>query len=32
MCGCLVRGTSGALLEQVAFTKQRAASLDWFTY
>src|SRR5579871_2780721 len=32
MVGCLVHGTSRALLEQVAFTKQRVTSLDWSTY
>ena len=32
MVGCLVHGTSRALLEEVAFTKARQTSLDWVTY
>ncbi len=32
MCGCLVHGASRALVEQVAFDKQRVTSLDWVTY
>jgi nicotinate dehydrogenase subunit B len=32
MSGCLVHGTSRALVEQVSFTKQRVSSLDWVTY
>jgi nicotinate dehydrogenase subunit B len=32
MVGCLVHGTSRALLEEVAFSKVRQTSLDWATY
>jgi CO/xanthine dehydrogenase Mo-binding subunit len=32
MVGCLVRGASRALLEQVRFTRVRQSSLDWVTY
>jgi CO/xanthine dehydrogenase Mo-binding subunit len=32
MVGCLVHGTSRALMEEVAFTKVRTTSLDWVTY
>jgi nicotinate dehydrogenase subunit B len=32
MVGCLVHGTSRALLEEVAFSKSRVTSLDWATY
>ena len=32
MVGCLVHGTSRALLEEVRFTKVRQTSLDWITY
>ncbi len=32
MVGCLVHGTSRALLEEVNFTKVRQTSLDWVTY
>ena len=32
MVGCLVHGTSRALLEQVAFTRTRQTSLDWASY
>jgi nicotinate dehydrogenase subunit B len=32
MEGCLVQGTSRALLEQVGFTRTRQTSLDWVTY
>ncbi|HEX4680234.1 MAG TPA: molybdopterin cofactor-binding domain-containing protein [Gaiellaceae bacterium] len=32
MEGCLVQGTSRALLEQVVFTKNRVTSLDWVSY
>ena len=30
--GCLVQGTSRALLEEVRFTRVRQTSLDWVTY
>jgi nicotinate dehydrogenase subunit B len=30
--GCLVQGTSRALLEQVSFNRVRQTSLDWVTY
>jgi nicotinate dehydrogenase subunit B len=30
--GCLVQGTSRALIEQVGFTKVRQTSLDWVSY
>jgi nicotinate dehydrogenase subunit B len=30
--GCLVQGTSRALIEQVSFTKVRQTSLDWVSY
>jgi CO/xanthine dehydrogenase Mo-binding subunit len=30
--GCLVQGTSRALIEQVSFTRVRQTSLDWVTY
>jgi nicotinate dehydrogenase subunit B len=32
MVGCLVHGTSRALLEEVVFTKSRQTSLDWVSY
>jgi CO/xanthine dehydrogenase Mo-binding subunit len=32
MEGCLVQGTSRALLEQVSFTRVRQTSLDWVSY
>jgi len=32
MLGCLVHGTSRALLEEVAFSKVRTTSLDWVSY
>ena len=32
MVGCLVHGTSRALLEEVVFTKTRQTSLDWVSY
>ncbi len=32
MEGCLVHGTSRALMEEVSFTKIRTTSLDWVTY
>jgi nicotinate dehydrogenase subunit B len=32
MVGCLVQGTSRALLEAVRFTKVRQTSLDWVSY
>jgi CO/xanthine dehydrogenase Mo-binding subunit len=32
MEGCLVQGTSRALLEEVVFTKKRVSSLDWYSY
>jgi CO/xanthine dehydrogenase Mo-binding subunit len=32
MEGCLVQGTSRALLEEVKSTKQRVSSLDWASY
>ncbi len=32
MVGCLVHGTSRALLEEVVFTKARQTSLDWVSY
>ena len=32
MCGCLVHGTSRALLEEVTLSKSRVTSLDWVTY
>jgi len=32
MMGCLVHGTSRALLEEVRFTRTRQTSLDWVTY
>jgi nicotinate dehydrogenase subunit B len=32
MEGCLVQGTSRALLEQVNFTRVRQTSLDWVSY
>ncbi|HEY4348387.1 MAG TPA: molybdopterin cofactor-binding domain-containing protein [Gaiellaceae bacterium] len=32
MVGCLVHGTSRALLEEVRFSKARTTSLDWNTY
>jgi CO/xanthine dehydrogenase Mo-binding subunit len=32
MIGCLVTGTSRALMEQIVFNTQRVTSLDWVTY
>jgi nicotinate dehydrogenase subunit B len=32
MEGCLVQGTSRALLEEVTFSKSRVSSLDWYSY
>ena len=32
MVGCLVHGTSRALIEEVSFSKVRTTSLDWVTY
>jgi CO/xanthine dehydrogenase Mo-binding subunit len=32
MEGCLVQGTSRALLEEVKFSKSRVSSLDWYSY
>jgi nicotinate dehydrogenase subunit B len=32
MVGCLVQGTSRALIEEVGFTKTRQTSLDWISY
>jgi CO/xanthine dehydrogenase Mo-binding subunit len=32
MVGCLVQGTSRALIEEVRFTKARQTSLDWVSY
>jgi CO/xanthine dehydrogenase Mo-binding subunit len=32
MVGCLIHGTSRALMEQVTFSKVRMTSLDWVTY
>jgi nicotinate dehydrogenase subunit B len=32
MEGCLVQGTSRALLEEVVFSKNRVSSLDWASY